>query len=404
MAVNKKNICVLFGGRAVEHEISMISGLQLIEALDTELYSVVPVYIAHSGKWYTGKELLKKDFYKGLPGCLNNLKEVTLLPKPGIGGLTVLNSPGTSSISKIFSKAETVIPVDVFIPSFHGQFGEDGCIQGLFEIADVTYAGSDVLASSVAMNKAVCKAVAAQHGIPVLPFAIVTKSESAKGFAALKEKIIATPGLGEFPLFIKPNHLGSSIGISKVKSLADIDGALAGVFKYDEQAIVEPCVNDIMEINVSVIDGKELTASVVEIPVGTGGVLSYEDKYLKGGGKKGKQQAQSEGMAGLTRVIDPKDLDPEIKNSVTNYALKLSSVLGSSGVGRYDFIVDTAKNKIYFNELNPIPGSFSFYLWEKSKPPLIYPQLLNRIIDRAIQKKASLSSFEKDTGFKALFK
>lgn len=400
----KKNICVLFGGRSVEHEISIISGLQLIESLDREIYHPIPVYIAQSGRWFTGSELLKKDYYKGLPGCLDSLEEVTLLPKPGVNGLTVLRKTSTSILSKIFNTKKDTIDVDVFVPAFHGTYGEDGCIQGLFEMADVAYTGSDVLSSAVAMNKAVCKAVAAFHGVPILPFTLVTKGELRVGVHQVRQRISSTPGLENYPLFVKPVHLGSSIGIARAKTPEELDAALAGVFKYENSAIVEPCVTNIMEVNVSVLDGDPRIASVTEIPVGTEGVLSYEDKYLKGGGAKKGRASESQGMAGLSRVIDPKDLDLNIKESVISNALKLAEAIGSSGVGRYDFIIDTAKNKVYFNELNPIPGSFSFYLWEKSKPPLIYPQLLNRIIDRAIERKRDQSSFEKDTGFKALFK
>lgn len=405
MQHEKKPVCVLFGGRSVEHEISVITGLQLIEALDQSKYKIIPVYVAQSGAWYSGKQLLKKEFYKGLPGCLSELDEVTLLAKPGVNGLTVLKSSTGGSLGAIFSKKLTVIPVDVFIPAFHGAYGEDGCIQGLFEIADVPYTGSDVMSSAVAMNKAVCKAVAAYHDIPVLPFTLVSKREMSEGLAKVREKIKSTPGLESFPLFIKPVHLGSSIGIARAKSEAELDAALAGVFKYDESAIVETCVTSIMEVNVSVLDSGTRIASVTEIPVGTEGVLSYEDKYMRGGkGKKGSGDQGSEGMAGLVRSIDPQHLDGSIKEAVTGYALKLAAAIGSSGVGRYDFIVDTATNKIYFNELNPIPGSFSFYLWEKSKPPLIYTHLLDKIIETALARHAALSSFEKNTGFKALFK
>lgn len=401
---NKKNLAILFGGRSVEHEISVISALQLIEAVDREKLNPIPVYIAHSGRWYTGSELLNKNFYRGLPACLDTLTEVTLLPRPGVAGLTVLNS-SSSLFKRLFCNKEAIIPVDLFIPAFHGQFGEDGCIQGLLELADMAYAGSDVLASAVAMNKAICKAVASYHGIPVLPFTLAYKHEATSGFDRLRKRILNTPGLENFPLFIKPCHLGSSIGISRAKNEQELNAALAGVFKYDEQAIIEPCVVNIMEVNVSVLDGEQRIASVTEIPVGTEGVLSYEDKYMQpGAGKKGKAQNAGEGMAGLSRIIDPKDLAADIKATVTEYALKLSEVLGSSGVGRFDFIVDTATGKIYFNELNPIPGSFSFYLWEKSKPPVFYTQLINRLVERALDRKAALASYSKDTGFKALFK
>ncbi len=404
MSNSKKNICVLFGGRSVEHEISIISALQLMESLDRELYDLVPAYIAQSGKWYTGNELLKKEFYQDLPACLEKLTEVTLLPKPGLGGLTVVKNSAGSVFSKFFGGENQVFPVDVYIPAFHGTYGEDGCIQGLLEMADAAYASSNVLSSSVAMNKAVCKAVAGYSGIPVLPFALVSKREMAYSITEARKKVLSTPGLEDFPLFIKPVHLGSSIGIAKAKTPEELDAALAGVFKYDDTAIVEPCVTSIMEINVSVLDSEKRIASVTEIPVGTDGMLSYEDKYMsKGGAKKGKLE-DSQGMASLSRAIDPKDLDLNIKESVIAYALKLAEIIGSSGVGRYDFIVDTAKNQIYFNELNPIPGSLSFYLWEKSKPPIIYPQLLNKIIERALQRKTEASIYEKNTGFKALFK
>jgi D-alanine-D-alanine ligase len=399
---NKNNICVLFGGRSVEHEISVITGIQYIEAVDREKYNPIPVYVAQCGKWYTGKELLDKNFYRGLPNCLDKLTEVTLLPKPGVGGLTVVSKK--SLFASIFGSSSDIIPVDVFVPSFHGTYGEDGCIQGLFEMADVAYAGSNVLASAVAMNKAICKAVANQNEVPTLPFVLAYKYEASQSLQNLREKILKTKGLEKFPLFVKPCHLGSSIGISRARDEVELDSALAGVFKYDEVAIIEPCVTDIMEVNVSVLDGDTRIASVTEIPVGTGGVLSYEDKYMKeGAGKKGKAQSNSEGMASLIRVIDPKELAEDTKNKITTYALKLSEALGSSGVGRFDFIIDTGKNEIYFNELNPIPGCFSFYLWEKSKPPIIYTQLINRMIKRALDRKASLSGYEKNTGFKAMF-
>lgn len=403
--MSKKNIAVIFGGRSVEHEISMISGIQLVEAMDRELYNPIPVYIAHSGKWFTGDQLLDKQFYRGLPNCLENLDEVTLIPNPEAGGLTILKSANTSFLSSLSSKKEKVIPVDVYIPAFHGTYGEDGCIQGLFEMADAAYAGSDVLASAVAMDKSIAKYVAAQNGIPVLPSVLISKNEFQTSVSKTRSKIIETEGLSEFPLFIKPVHLGSSIGISKANNEQELDAGLVQVFRYDDKAIIEPCVVDIMEINISILDTTEKRiASVTEIPVGTDGVLSYEDKYLQNSGGKKGAPSESQGMANLSRVIDPQDLDPNIKERVQEYALKFAEVINSSGVGRYDFIIDTSTNKVYFNELNPIPGSFSFYLWEKSKPPVIYTQLINRLIDRAIDRKASLASYEKDTGFKALFK
>ena len=193
----RKNIAVLFGGRSVEHEISIITALQLIESMDTVVYNPVPVYVATSGKWYTGSELLKREFYKGLPGSLESLTEVALLPTPNVGGLKILpkaqkpkmfNFPGSRD-----KEQETVVPVDVYLPAFHGSYGEDGCIQGLFELADVPYVGCNVVSASMGMNKYHSKMYLKSHDIPVLPSVILTKDEidptTGGSLKTAKEKI-----------------------------------------------------------------------------------------------------------------------------------------------------------------------------------------------------------------------
>ncbi len=207
------------------------------------------------------------------------------------------------------------------------------------------------------------------------------------------------PGLQHFPLFVKPCHLGSSIGISIANDLPSLNAALAKVFRYDDEAIIEPCVTKLLEINVAVMDGEPPLASVVEIPIASEQALTYEDKYLR---NNSKVSGGSQGMAGLTRLIDPKDLDPAIKQKVTDYALKAFQLLGCSGVGRFDFIFDLSSNQLYFNELNPIPGSLSYYLWEKSQPPLLYTELIHRLIANAQCRKAQRLALQRDLGFKAL--
>jgi D-alanine-D-alanine ligase len=183
-----------------------------------------------------------------------------------------------------------------------------------------------------------------------------------------------------------------------------LSSALAKVFKYDLTAIIEPCVTQIFEINVSVLDGADPIASVVEIPASQTGVLTYEDKYLRGGGKKKGTPSRQQGMASLARKIDPEELDNEKKELVRNYAVKAYRTLGCSGVVRFDFIVDASKNEIYFNELNPLPGSFAFYLWAKSKPQKLYTEVLSTIVDRAKERRALKVSLQRDLGFKALFR
>ena len=387
-----KNLAVLFGGRSVEHEISVITALQLINVLDVERYRPIPVYIAQSGRWYTGEALLNKEFYKKLPASLSQVQEVTLLPVPRIGGLTVLQP----------KKPGEVIPVDIYFLAFHGTYGEDGCIQGLMEMADVAYTGCGVLSAALGMNKYQCKTHLAAHGIPVLPATVVHRDEGRKSLTAVRDRILSTPGLEQFPLFIKPCNLGSSIGISVASDIAGLNAALVNTFRYDSQAIIEPCVKDILEINVAVLEDDEPVASVVEMPVSTSGVLTYEDKYLRGEGNK--QAGESQGMASLTRVIDPKDLNVELKQAAIEYALKAFKVLGCSGVARIDFIIDSTTDKIYFNEINTLPGSLSFYLWVKSEPPLLYTELLNRIIERAEMRQRTKVALRRNEGLRALFK
>lgn len=383
--MEKLQVAFLFGGKSAEHEISIITALQALEAVDSLLYNAFPVYIHPNGKWYTGDCLLDKQFYKEMNKRLGEAEEVFLLTDPSKKGLV------SHDLKRLF-------PVDVCFLAFHGQYGEDGCIQGLLELADVPYTSSGVLASATAMNKHYCKTLAQQYGIPVLPGALVTRQELQQNCEKTIARILASPGLEKFPLFVKPCNLGSSIGIGIATDSPSLTSAIAKSLIYDQAALIEPCVTDLLEINVAVIDGQPPRASVVEIPVATGEALTYEDKYLRPGSKHGT----SEGMASLTRLIDPADLPQEIKKQVQEYALRIFQGLGCSGVCRLDYLFDKKTEKLYFNELNSIPGSLSFYLWEKSSPPLFYPAIIESLIQNAIRKKANKLSVQQTIGFIAL--
>ncbi len=384
--MSKLNVAVLYGGSSAEHEISIITALQAIAAMDTLQYHAIPVYVHPNGRWYSGEALLNKAFYKAMPGSLKEVEEVSLLPNPFNVGLTKLKGGG-------------IIPVDVYFLAFHGQYGEDGCIQGLLELARVAYTGCNVTASALSMNKYMCKTVVQQSGIPVLPSILIAKEDAQRDLQSVRNAIRMTPGLKEFPLFVKPSQLGSSIGIGIAHDEAGLDAALAKAFIYDDHVLIEPCITDIMEINVSVLDGDPPRASVVEVPVATEKALTYEDKYMRGGSK---DSSASEGMASLTRLIDPPHLSPEIEAQVQQYALKAFKLIGCSGVGRFDFIYDLSKKQLYFNELNAIPGSLSFYLWEKSSPKLLYPDIIDSLIQSARKRKANKLSLQQSIGFKAL--
>ena len=390
----------------MEHEISIITALQLIEAMDTVSLEPVPVYVTTEGRWYTGEQLLDREFYKGLPGSLSQLQEVVLYPFPGVGGLKVLSEKKKG----FFGRSEPdIVPVDVFIPAFHGSYGEDGCIQGLFELADVAYVGCNVVSAAMGMNKYHCKMFLKSLGVPVLPAILIEKEELDPAFGgslkSVKEKILGTEGLESFPLFVKPSSLGSSIGLGKASDEKELDAAILEAFKYDSALMVEPCLEEKMEINISVMegDGPLPTASVVEIPVAEeGGELTYEDKYIRGGGKK--SASLSQGMAGLTRIIDPEDLDQKYKDQATEYGIKIFKSLGCGGTARIDLMVDLKNDALYFNEINTLPGSMAYYLWAKSDPMVLYTDMISHLIKRAEVRQSTKAGLERKIGFRALFK
>lgn len=382
--MEKDTVAVMFGGRSAEHEISVITALQAIQAFDTLRYTIVPVYLAMNGKWYTGCRLLDRKFYRTLPGGYSDVEEVTLLPDPSIGGL-------------VRTESRSVIPLDVCFLAFHGQYGEDGCVQGLLELADLPYTSSNVLSISLSMNKFLTKAVAKAHRIPVLPSVLVHKREAIANLRKAKEKVFAQLS---FPVFVKPNHLGSSIAISSADDEQGLVAALAKVFQYDNQALVEPKVTALLELNVAVMAGNPPIPSVIEIPIAKSGALSYEDKYMRGGNKA--TGSIVDGMAGLSRVVDPADLDASLKRKILETAVEIFDLLECSGVCRLDFMLDTEKDVLYFNEINPIPGSLAFYLWDNSRPQVLYTELICRMIEQAKQQKAEKLSLGKEFGFHAL--
>ena len=348
----KLNVAVMFGGRAVEHEISIISALQLIKALDYRKYNIIPVYIDPKGHWYQGEDLLNKKIYKYFHKYKNQLNRVTLLPEPNLPGLCIKKQ--NEAVNTIVKNNEKFIPVDVFFPAFHGEIGEDGALQGLFEMASVCHTGGNVTTSSCAMNKHICKLMLKSAGIPVLPGFLVDKFDYLNN-SKIVDLLESEKGLG-YPLFIKPCSRGSSVGIAKAENRQELENALISVFKYDTQALVEPFQAEMFEINIAVLDSDPPRTSVVEIPHSDSGVLSYEDKYMTGGSKK--DGTESSGMADLARSINPKDLSQELKDKAKEYALKAFNLLKCNG--RFDFMYVEKDKELYFNELNPLPGSLPF--------------------------------------------
>ncbi len=378
-----ERVALLYGGRSSEHEISVITALQAVQALDSELYSIFPVYLALNGKWYTGAKLFERSFYKKLPAAYAELEEITLLPDPGIGGFTRLYD-------------NKVLAADLCLLAFHGPYGEDGCVQGLLELADLPYTGSGVFSSAASMSKYHTKALLKAHDFNVLPSMMVRKKDAIHSLAKVRDNIINSL---TYPLFVKPNNLGSSIGISKAVDASSLDAALAKVFLYDETALVEPLMTKFIELNVAVLDDDPPLVSKIEWPIASREALSYEDKYLR---KGNKSSGTSEGMASLTRVIDPADIDDAVKIKLQQEAVRAFKILECSGVCRFDFMLDLKKGELIFNEVNSIPGSFSFYLWDKGEQPMLYTELLNRLLERCKKLKAVKRSLKREFGFYAL--
>lgn len=364
----KIRVGVFFGGKSVEHEVSVISALQACRSLNTEKYDIIPVYITKNGDFYTGENIGKIECYKNIPALLKESSRV--IPVKESDGLHLIKYP----IKKFGNNLAAVI--DVVLPIVHGTNVEDGVLQGYLQTLGVPYASCDVISSAVGMDKYVMKTVFADNGIPVLPCSVVNVKEYTKSAQAVFEKI---ENKTTYPVIVKPLNLGSSVGIRKAKNREELESALEYAFTFSIKVLVENAITELKEINCSVLgDYESAEASECEEPVANDEILSYQDKYT-GGTKSGKS-----GMASLKRKI-PADIDTETREKIRDMAVKAFQALGCSGVARIDFMIDMSSGSIYLNEINTIPGSLAFYLWE----PLgvKYSQLLDRMISLALKRE-----------------
>lgn len=366
----KINVAVMFGGKSVEHEISVISALQAAEHLDKERYEAIPIYISKQGKMYTGEQIGKIDAYQNIDSLLKNSRQILLVNEEG--KVVMKDYPAKFSFGR---KKDTVI--DVVLPIVHGTNVEDGTLQGYLKTLGVPFAGCDVLASAVGMDKHVMKLVFRDAGIPVLDSKCFLKTDYIAGEESVISAIEET---FSYPVIVKPVNLGSSVGISKAKDREALTEALDLAFQFAAAVLVERAITNLREINCAVLgDIDEAEASECEEPLNATDILSYEDKYLAGG----KNEGGSKGMVSLVRRI-PADIPDEQRTRIREMAVKAFRAIGGNGVARIDFMIDTAENKVYLNEINTIPGSLSFYLW---KPlGVSYTQLLDRMIKLALKR------------------
>ena len=370
----KIKLGVVFGGKSVEHEISVISAMQAIEAVDRDKYDVVPIYIAKDGKMYTGSEMADLSAYRDLDRLLEQSVQVFLAGDKGRASL-VRAQP------KLLHSA-VLDTVDVILPVVHGTNVEDGALQGFFRTIGVPFAGCDVLASAVGMDKAASKAVMKVRGIPVLDGAVVRFREYGQDPDAEFDRVEA---LCQYPVIVKPVNLGSSVGIKKADSREGLQKAFDYAFTFADRVLVERAVQELREINCSVLGDKDgVRTSVCEEPLHHDEILSYADKYLSGNAKGGTKTSDPGGMVSLKRKL-PAEIPEDLEKKVRELAAQAFLALDCSGVARVDFLYDKTDGTLFVNELNTIPGSLSYYLWEATGLP--FQDLLEELIRLALKRQ-----------------
>lgn len=366
----KTKVGVIFGGRSTEHEISIISASQAMAALSTDLYEVFPLYISKEGKWYTGEELKNIQAYRNMSVLLKNCKEVYFKPEFKNFNLYLQKKP-------LFGN-DIVTKLDIIIPVLHGANGEDGTIQGLLDLIGFPFAGCDVLGSANGMDKITMKQILRSNNIPVIDYVWFTDYQWNNDRQTIVENIEQSLG---YPVIIKPSNLGSSIGIERASNRDKLIEAINNSTKYSSRIIVEHMVDNLKEINCSVLgDQDEYQTSVCEEPIKSGEFLSYTDKYL--GGSKG-----TEGMHASQKRI-PALISEQQSKEIRRLAGETFRVLSCHGVSRVDVIIDMDTEKIYVNEINTIPGSLSFYLWEASGIP--FSELMDRLVKLALKRQREI--------------
>lgn len=383
----KIKLGIFFGGKSVEHEIAVITMSQAISALDPEKYELVPIYISKEGVMYTGDDLLDLYQYKDMEVLLKRSYKVCVVNDGS--GVKVMRCPAPMIGKKVLNT------IDVAIPIMHGTNGEDGTIAGFLNMLGIPYVGPDILASSIGMDKILMKKVLKESGLPVVDYVSFYSMEYIKDEEKYLNQITEEIG---FPVIVKPGNLGSSVGIRKAKNRQELEEAIEFAMEFSDRMIVERAVENLKEINCSVIGNiTETEASVCEEPFFSDEILSYADKYMGGNAAKNKAGMKgiagakagngklggSKGMAASSKKL-PADIPDEKRDEIQSLAKETFKVLGCSGVARIDFLMDTQTEKVYVNEINTIPGALSYYLWEASGKT--FEQEMDQMIKIALKR------------------
>jgi D-alanine-D-alanine ligase len=364
----KTVVGVFFGGKTVEHEVSILSALQAIHAIDKDIYDVAPIYITKNNEFYYSDKLLDINIYKDMDKLKKDCNQIYFTQR---NGQMIVNS-----LDSVFKKE--ILKIDIAFPVVHGVNVEDGTLQGFLEMYNIPYVGCDLTSSAVGMNKIIFKKVLVASDIPVIDYYEVHledfEGNEEEVFNNINNKL-------SLPIILKPANLGSSVGIKIVKTKEEFSQAMNFVFEFTDKILVEKCIVNLKEINCSVLGNFESQeVSELEEPVKVDEILSFKDKYMSPTGKGSK----SSGMASLTRKI-PAEISEEMKNEIIDLTKKVIKILDCEGVSRIDYIIDNDTNKVYVNEINTIPGSLAFYLWEAKG--ISFDVLCEKLIKLAIKRK-----------------
>lgn len=386
----KLNIGVFFGGESVEHEVSIISGMQAIAALDDTKYNVIPLYVSKERKLYTAEAMTDITFFAGkkLEEAISNSTEVYIIKE----GNKVVVKPAKT---KLFGNKE-ISSIDVAIPVMHGTNGEDGTIQGYLEMLKVPYAGCDLYGASVGQDKIFQKHILKDNGLPITDWFWAYGEELDTN----KDELLSKVHKLIYPVILKPSRTGSSVGISIAHNDEEYIECFEEARQYDERIITEKVVKPMREFNCSVL-GNSYNAkpSVLEEVnhADDNELLDFKDKYQSNSGSKGSKSGNSQGMASTARIV-PAPIDEAETKLIQDFAVKAFKVLGAEGVCRIDFMMDKETKKVYINEMNTIPGSLAFYLWEASGKSFteLMDDLVNLALDRERRRNKMTYSYDTD--------
>lgn len=374
----KIKIGVFFGGKSVEHEVSIITAIQAIENINKDKYDVIPIYITKDNKMYCGNFIGDIKQYKNIDNLLHISSQVTLAQRDDKVILLKCN--------KKFYESSVYDYIDIAFPIVHGTNVEDGTLQGYLKMFNIPYVGCDVISSAVGMDKYVCKCLLKENDIPVLNCKCFTLKDYNENLDNIIEEV--EKGI-PYPVIVKPVNLGSSVGIQIAKTQEELKEAIEDAFCYSKKILVERAIKNLKEINCSVVGDYEYAeASECEEPIKTDEILSFNDKYISGGkkisaNKFGIKADTSKSMnAGVLKL--PADISLDVKKRIQELSIKTFKVLGCTGVIRIDFMIDEDTNSIYVNEVNTIPGSLSFHLWRITD--LNYTDLLDKLIELSLKR------------------